>query len=58
MTKKSLIITMLLTVVLVIASLRLFVSQKFWNGWDNNSAYLEVYNAGNENNAIDAEKII
>lgn len=61
MTKKSLIVTMLLTVVLVVASLRLFVSQKFWNGWDNNSAYLEVYNAGNENNAIegiDGKKVI
>ena len=60
MPKKSLIVTLVLTVVLMFASARLFVSHDFWRDWDINHAYLEVYNAGQEDNSftfVDASRL-
>ena len=38
------------------ASARLYVSNAFWENWDNKNVYLELYNVGNKNNALELLK--
>ena len=56
MPRKSLILTLVLTAVLMFISARLYVSQEFWENWDNKNVYLEVYNDGNKNNTLELLK--
>ena len=52
MSKKSLIISLVLTFLLMLLSVRLHISHDFWINWDNKDFCLEVYNTGNSNNAF------